>query len=549
MRSPFVFVLALAALSVAVIGTAAGTAAAAATLAFPPYAPGWLLATGPSAQQSAQNTGDFSVWEDDAAGDWNVVYGRPGATSVLPAGTSAQRHPAVWGSVIAYEDDRAGDWDLYAWQTDPALVPAASSPESPVASGAGDQRDPAISGSLVVYEDTSRGNADIVLHDLAAGVTRRLTGNTAPQADPSIDGVTVVWADRRNGDWDIYAYDLSADRLRRLTTSKADQTRPQVGQGKVVYQDRRNGHWDIYEYDLRSGRERRLTTDNHDQTAPWIDRDPAPGRAGTVVYQDDRADAGDIYVREGRTGISKRVCGEAGAQTQPSYDAEHLAWTDARAGQPDVYGCRLLFPILSARASAATPAYNASVRVVGELTLPDDFTDSHVIKAVAGSRSLTGKAAGDGDATAAFSIPLGRIQRKLTVRVWYPGSATQLPAGGGTVVFKPTALLSRPSLVKQKLSGITTRRVYTVSGTLRPRHAAGSKAVTLLVYRKSGVGVWKVYRTLRVAVRNSSTASTYRTQVSMDRTYLTSYLVVAVHDDADHTRTESPQSRVIGTDD
>ncbi|HEX5641822.1 MAG TPA: hypothetical protein VFZ86_05710 [Thermoleophilia bacterium] len=544
MRSPFVLFLALTALSVAVLGTAA-----AAALAFPPYAPGWLLATGPSLQQSAQNAGDFSVWEDDAAGDWDVVYGRPAAQTVLPAGTSAQRHPAVWGTVIVYEDDRGGDWDLYAWQTDPALVPLGSGPESLVASGAGDQRDPAVSGSLVVYEDTSRGNVDIVLHDLAAGVTRRLTGNTAPQADPSIDGVTVAWADKRNGDWDIYAFDLSANRLRRLTTSRADQTRPQVGQGRVVYQDRRNGHWDVYEYDLRSGRERRLTSDKHDQTAPWIDRDPAPGRTGTVVYQDDRADAGDIYVREGRTGISKRVCGEAGAQTGPSYDAEHLAWSDARTGQPDVYGCRLLFPSLSARASAAAPAYNSSVRVVGELSLPDDFTDVHVIKAVAGARSLTGKAVGDGDARAGFSIPLGRIQRKLTVKVWYPGSATQLPAGGGTVVFKPTALLSRPSLVKQKLSGITTRRFYTVSGTLRPRHAAGSKAVTLLVYRKSGVGVWKVYRTLRVAVRDSSTASSYRTQVRLDRTYLTSYLIVAVHGDADHTRTESPQSRIIGVDD
>ena len=418
-----------------------------------------------------------------------------------------------------------------------------------MASGAGDQRDPAISGSLVVYEDTSRGNVDIVLHDLAAGVTRRLTGNTAPQADPSIDGVTVAWADKRNGDWDIYAYDLSADRLRRLTTSKADQTRPQVGQGRVVYQDRRNGHWDIYEYDLRSGRERRLTSDKHDQTAPWIDRDPAPGRAGTVVYQDDRADAGDIYVREGRTGISKRVCGEAGAQTGPSYDAEHLAWSDARTGQPDVYGCRLLFPILSARASAAAPAYNSSVRVVGELSLPDDFTDIHVIKAVAGARSLTGKVVGDGDARAGFSIPLGRIQRKLTVRGLVPRVGD--PAAGrgrhrGVQAHRPPQP-PLPGQAEAVRDHHETRlhRERDAPAAARRRQQGRHAARVPQVRRRRLEGLPHA----RVAVRDASTASTYRTQVRLDRTYLTSYLIVAVHGDADHTRTESPQSRIIGVDD
>jgi beta propeller repeat protein len=514
--------------------TTAGTA-----LASPPYAPETAMALGPTFQDAPQFIDGLVVWEEDAAGDWNVVIAGP--LGVLPAGTSDQRHPVAGGSLLVYEDDRGGTWDLYAWQTDALQVPAGQSAESAVATGAGDQLDPAADGDLVAYEDTRSGNSDIALHDLGTHTSRFLVRNAAAQVDPSMDGRWVAWADRRNGNWDIYAYDLKTGRAKQVTSNRADQRAPHVGQGKVVYQDRRNGNWDVYECTLSSGKERRLTSGRTDQTAPCIDTRPVEAkRRGNVVFVQGTGDAGDVYLRDGATGIIKPVCTEPGAQTSPVIQEERVLWTDERDGTPDVYAAVLDYPFLTVPSQMLTCAYAGTAKLSGRLLAAGAGGQKVRVAGYGATRTAAVRSTGEDEGAYALSLP--RVTRKLTLRVWFPGDASHLPAWGGTVVVKPRAVLTRPALARtpgkpQNGAAVSHPSRCTISGQLRPAHPAGSRAVTVLVYRKNSYTDWRLYRTVPLKVTSAGTASTYRMQFDMTQLY--SWRVQAVHEDAGHAKTES----------
>ena len=531
----FLTVAALLLTTAALLLTAGGS------LASPRYAPETLIAGGPSAQNAPQCADGIEAWQDDA-GDWNVWTGWQPAWAMVEAGASAQRHPAVSGQVIAFEDDRSGDWDIYAWD---ASNPADPVSETPVATRPGDQLDPAVGGIVVVYEDYSRGNADIRLYDLVNEKTWWLTSNASSQVDPATDGRWVVWADHRNGNWDIYSYDLQTGRYKRLTRNVAAQQAPQVGQGKVVYQDHRNGNWDIYEYVLASGKELRLTTSKADQTLPQIDPWPVGSHTGNIVYVDDRRDKGDIWVREGRTGVSKPVCTESGTQTAPGFAAEHVIWADARDGQPDVYGSDLSFPTLTVPRQI-TCDYGASVRLNGSF---DDVNVGGQRVRIVGSgvdRTATVKRGITGEGP--FSLHFYAVRRKLKLRVWFPGSAGNLPASGGTVTIRPRAELSTPWFARTPGNVVNGIREHmdrcTIKGTITPRHAAGSRPVALYLYRKVKYNPdWRLYKTLRPKVNNAGTVSSYR--VDLDLSTWWSWTVQAVHEDGGHAKTESVFSRVI----
>ena len=366
--------------------------------------------------------------------------------------------------------------------------------------------------------------------------TWRLTSNASSQVDPATDGRWVVWADHRNGNWDIYWYDLEPAATSGSPGTGPTREAPQVGQGKVVYQDHRNGNWDIYLYSLTANKERRLTTSKADQTLPQIDPSPAGSHTGNVVYVDDRRDKGDIWVREGRTGISKPVCTEPGTQTTPSFAAEHVVWADARDGQPDVYGVDLSLPTLRVP-SQITCDYGASVRLNGSF---EEVKVGGKRVRIVGSgvdRTATVKRGITGEGT--FSLPLYGVRRKLRLRVWFPGSTGNLPASGGTVTIKPRAVLGTPRLARTPASGsLVPDDRCTISGTLKPRHAAGSRAVTLYLYRKTKYNLdWRFYKTLRPKVRNAGAASSYRIQLDLSTWW--SWTVQAVHEDGGHARTES----------
>ena len=509
-----------------------------------PYAVEQPLATGTSTQDAPSCGTSIAVWEDDAAGDWNVTAGWQPLWAVIAAGVSDQRNPAADGNLVVFEDDRGGDWDIYGW--------VASSPTDPlgertIAAGAGNQLDPAVSGDTVVYEDYGRGNADIGLYDMGTGAARLLSTDPSAQVDPAVDGSWVVWADRRSGDWDIYAYDLQRSLLKRLTTSTADQTAPQIAGNKVVYQDRRNGDWDIYEYDLATGKERRLTTGSSNQTAPQIDIDPAGFRQGTVVYVDDRSDAGDLYVRDDGTGISKPLCTEPGAQTSPSITGDDVVWTDSRDGQADIYGGHLSFPVLSVPMETLTCAWSGAVTVSGYLYTYDPFGQQILVAGSGKTRSATTANVGAGGGR--YALDFKQVTRRLNLRVWYPGDAAHLPTWGGTVVVKPRVVLSTPRLARTPGNAVNGAKIpahpnrCTIAGTIRPRHPAGSRAVTLQIYRRNRSTDWRLYKTLAVAVTNAGRASAYRLRLDLSKSY--SWRVQAVHDDRQHARTVSAFSRTL----
>jgi beta propeller repeat protein len=526
--------------------------------ASPPYAPEELLWTGAGVSGMPDVWGSqaarVTAWECDNGGDWDVVVrGLDGSITVVPLGATDQRHPALMGSFdppsVFYEHDPSGtgDWDIYASDLDllMGLPGAAIGSESPIATGPGRQLDPDASGGWVVYEDDSRGNWDICAYNVTTGVRRRIVSNTAAQLDPSVSGAHVVFADRRNGNWDIYDYNLTTSKLRRLTANRSHQTKPHISQGMVVYQDNRNGNWDVYAYTLSSGKERRLTTSPHHQTAPRLDDKQVSG-LHRVVYTDARNGDTNIYVFDLKTGVGKRVTDDTGPQSGPVISGSHVAWTDGRAAAPGIYGCRLSFPRVSLDVFDGTPPYNATVEVTGSLQLSDDaWAGQRVYVKDRGAKRWTTV----GGAGPDFSVLIPNIVRKVTLSAVYPGDAAHLPAiTSSTIAIRPRARLTTPVLKVKPGRNVDGRYVTTddctVTGYLRPRHAAGTRAVQIRCYRWRPGTFWEYVKTVKVKVTNYSTYSKYRGTVTLKDGM---WKVMAVHADADHAVTETGFSRTITT--
>ena len=532
--------------------------AAAPTLASPPYAPEKLLWTGPASigAPSVWGTGEGAVtaWESSGAGgDWDIVVNTlQGTNVVLPLGTGDQRHPTLLNSLdsqfVFFEDDRAGDWDIYA--VDLNELPDVGEPyalsATPIATGRGDQLDPAALDYWVVYEDNSRGNWDICAYNLVTKVRRRIVTNTASQCDPAVSGGQVVFADRRNGNWDIYKYDLYKGKLRQLTRNKAAQTKPQIGPGWVVYQDRRNGNWDIYACTFGSVSERRLTSSTADQTDPAIDQQPTSS-ARAVVYKDVRSGRADVYLYELVSRVTKQVTDDVGNQTYPSISRDQVAWRDDRAAAPGIYGCRLQFPKVHLWGSEPTiPAYNSTVTVDGELDLEDAaYAGQRVYVLERGTKrwvTLPGP-------SSSFDVAVPNLVRRVTLRAIYPGDANHLPAVSTIFAVKPEAYLSKPVLNRLPGRNVDGRWVTTddcrVTGYLKPRHKAGTEAVTISCYRyKQASPWWELIKTVNVRIKDYRSFSKYSAIITLKGG---PWKVKAFcKGDTDHFGTESSFSNTIG---
>lgn len=552
--SRIVLILVIALVAVATLFVAIPSA-----FANPPYAPETTIQVALGTQDAPQlGVWHFweSVWEDDAAGDWNsFVYGDPTDT-VVPGDAADQRHPAIFGRWVVYEDDRAGNWDIYAYDRDqPLSSPSPTPVASPLSTSTADQLDPAIDGLKVVFEDKTRGDWDISYANISTGAFSRLTASRADQVDPAIDGDGVVYADHRNGNWDIYYFSLKTHRERRLTTSKADQTAPQIDGATVVYQDHRNGNWDIYSCSLTTGRERRLTTDPLNQTAPQINRGASPRRL-VVVYQDDRNGAADIYCYDALSGSSKPLTDDPAAQTSPSMYGEAVVWCDERGADPDIYGTALEYPTLSLyNPGGGTPRYNATVTLRGNLEshlVPID--QARVLVSGAGKTRTAVVSDPTASGVGLYSLTIRNVVRKVTVRALYKGGTQNLPAAGNVVTIKPRALLSRPvaSQVKKPTAPgmiptltVDNPRSWVISGTLKPRHRAGTQAVRLRCYKYSLSGTTFGYylkKTVSVKVSNIGAYSGYRTTLKLPDG---KWKIQAVHADADHAETISAFSKVL----
>lgn len=512
--------------------------------ASPPYAQETPIAVGMGAQQSP-DLGLYHwnwplTWETDASGVWHAEWRNSTWNETVSTAGGAQRHPAVFQNRFVYEDDRNGTVDLYRTWLALAGYPTPTEQDLPFAAGPGDQMDPAVGADSVAYESNAAGNWDIYVRSISSGLERRLTANVADQVDPAIEGTIVVWADHRNGNWDIYCRDLDGDRTSRLTTSAADQTAPQIGNGRVVYQDHRNGNWDIYAYMLASGKERRLTTDRHDQTAPQI------GIGRTVVYQDDRAGAADIFLCDLVSGVNRPVTDDPAAQTEPCVAGAFVAWTDSRSGDPDIYGCTLAYPTLGLEAPWGTPRYGSTITFSGFLAFGAAAPAAAGISVRARGATRTIAVSGLEDGSGDYGFSLRNVVRRAVVTARYAGGSAQLPSGPVSVTVTPTALLSRP--VPRRIAPTSLRTgLYSldVSGTLKPQHKAGTKAVRLEVWWRYGGQDWERIKTVTAPVRSVGGASVYSLKILPRLNPAARFKIRAVHADADHARTYSPFSKVV----
>jgi len=529
--------------ALAVLALAAATLASSPADASPLYASPTPVVTGPGTQDApSQGRNNWPLaWEDDVSGFWRVALALPTETAAASTAGGVQRHPAVEGNRLVYEDDRNGTWDLYTTQVTLLYYPVPSQVDAPFATGSGDQLDPAVSGDTVVYESNVAGDWDICARSLSTGVERRLTTGGGDQVDPAIDRNNVVFADHRNGNWDIYRYDLTTGKTTRLTTDRAAQRAPQIRHGVVVYQDHRNGNWDIYAYTLGSGKEHRLTTEPHDQTAPSI------ATERTVVYEDNRSGVPDIYLCDLATGMNKPVTDDPAAQTQPTVGYTFVAWTDARGGDDDIYGCTLDYPHFTLGGPGDSPAYGSSVEVGGQLLFASDAPAAATIRMQGAGlpNAVPVEWAPDGS-TGSYSCTF-RAVRKVTVTAAYRGDANHLPSTVQKVTILPRAALSTPA-VKRRFVPNTQAYVHSLSasGTLKPRHTAGTKAVTLQVWRLGLTGNWTLFKSVKVPVRTVNGASVYSAKVLPAMSMGYRYRVCAVHADADHARTTSAFSRAVG---
>ena len=207
-------------------------------------------------------------------------------------------------------------------------------------------------------------------------------------------------------------------------------------------------------------------------------------------------------------------------------------------------------PGVGLNAPSGTPSYGSTVRLTGFLAFTSGApaTANVTISGDGSTHAVAVQGLGGGSQSGEFTYALRNIARKVTLRATYQSDASQLPAAPVTVSVTPTALLSRPVL---KVIRATSLRIplpsLNVSGVLKPRHKAGSTAVVLQVWgNQAGLG-WKLIKTVKAHVHDRNGASAYSVQV-MDRISLGWFFKIkAVHADADHARTESAFSAVVGT--
>ena len=506
------------------------TAAAVATAT-----PGWVLeqnvTAGVTTDQVAPSYGHGRLaWEDDRGGDWDIYLAdMTNGWSASPIGGVAgdQRHPAVspdspW---VAYEDDRNGNWDIYAYNWETAK-------EVRVTTGAADQLDPAVSGTKVVYEDRRGGGSDIRMFDLAKGTTVALATGTAAQVDPAIAGTIVVWADRSAGNWDIVARDLRRNSPTRITTNRANETTPCIEGGRVVYADDRDDASDIYLYSLATRSERRITTHAYAQTAPAISGD-------WVFYQDDRAGNADIYCTNIIAGVEKQVTDDPSAQAAPavwhSGDYPRVVWQDGRGGDSDIYFAGLRMPYLSAFGlDPAVVAYNRTSEVRCDFQGDDDLVSGALLWIYDWSKGVAHKTAQSADAADGNAyFRLSHLVRKTSFRFVFRGDDRYAPLAGPVLTVNVRASLSGVGWKVRRLS--RGRYSVRIIGTIRPRHAAGSKVVKVAVYSVHGSSRSLKATAWATAADGSVTSSTFAsTPVTLSPG---AYQIRVVHDDADHALT------------
>jgi hypothetical protein len=197
---------------------------------------------------------------------------------------------------------------------------AGSAPFEIAPSATGHRRDPAIGGNTVAWMDNGfhpfTNQLEIVIHDLLAGITTRLTTdgllNTTPSVSP--DGNVVVWrkcqdpgsgtgcdiwkAVRAAGVWITSA----------ITGSEGEERLPDVDGQIITYLSTRVGETDIYWQPVGGGIEQQLAVTG-------IQANPSISEGLITFDSRDATGNGDVWAYDIATGILFQLTNEGANET------------------------------------------------------------------------------------------------------------------------------------------------------------------------------------------------------------------------------------------
>jgi L,D-peptidoglycan transpeptidase YkuD (ErfK/YbiS/YcfS/YnhG family) len=196
---------------------------------------------------------------------------------------------------------------------------------------------------------------------------------------------------------------------------------------------------------------------------------------------------------------------------------------------------------------AAAPAvveYGGSAVVSGDLTTDGAGVAGGTLDVSSSTDGLSwaGMAGAVTDASGHFSLEVtpDAAYGRTTFRVMYAGSDMLQPATAQVTVGSRAALTAPPA---PRTVGRGSR--FAVSGLLRPRHLAGTAAVTISCYRRES-GVWVLSKTVSTGLVDQADqpdASLYSAAVSLP--LAGKWRLRAYHADAAHDATWSAVSTIV----
>ena len=274
-------------------------------------------ADGPPSVQVADLAGSARALVKDDAGLF------PGP--VDPRGTHA---------LLVRAQDRAG---VHREQL--VLVPLAGGPPRALTPTAGVVRNPAWTpaGDAVIFESDGGSYRDLYRVARAGGPLQRLTDAPHGSFEPTVGPQgRVAFGSSRDGNAEIYAMDADGRGVVRLTQHPADDLHPAWGAERIAWITAREGAARVWTMNADGSDARPLRPgSDEDRAVGW-----SPDGATLAVVTGRGAEVA-VELWPWRGGRPVRLDGP-GVDEQPTWspDGQWVAWSSARAGNPDLWIAR-----------------------------------------------------------------------------------------------------------------------------------------------------------------------------------------------------------------
>lgn len=538
-------------------------------------------------------SGSRIAWNDARSGNDDIyVYDLVSQveTAVVTDGY-AQVEPAISDNWVVWTDKRksaGANGDIYGFKF-------STGTSQPICTDDAEQSNPDVDATMVVWQDYRAGEWDIFARSVAVGgVETSVCVAPGDQIMPRISGTRVVWQDDRNGDWDIYAFDIATGTETPVFVGAGDQTMPVISGDWVVWQDESLDAADIRAASLVPQPD--LSASSMTAASSVAIGVPlkvaatianagagvAPATsAGVYLSTDAHVDVNDVRIGSIPTptlgvGSSLTVSGYVSVPRTLAPGTYKLAVVADATGLCTEYAeydnAAPAMTLTVTRPtndsfSSATTLSGASGRKVGysyastrqsgepkhsgiigggsiwyKWTAPDtgratiDLAGSSfdtVLAVYKGSSvgSLTRVASNDDVGARLQSRLTFSAVKGTTYRIAIDGAdASQ---GKVALAWTNKATLARPyapTTVKKNAK-------FTVTGSIKPRHKAGTKPIKLLRYHREG-GKWvRRGAVIYVSVYNYSNYSRYKKSVTLP--YKGAWRIYAQHADAGHATTTS----------